>query len=368
MTLGINVGKRARGSRTLVAALAVSVVASLAVVAAPAVAGAEPLGPVSLMQLTTGTTGVSTTTHTHLHFVVSVLDRPSDPTYESYVTLALSKDTEISHKKAAGSESHTWQFTIPTSALALTSTGATLDVPTADISPYGELRLKITNVGTTKAPVVCGDGNQTTTQPVSVTGEVLFNTRSTGRLKWGEFGHKTDTYKFHSGSILKTSYGTGAENCDGYATQCYTGVGAVVASFTSLMDAGTSGKTGVIDDERAVELAKPKGATRTDAVAGTAKVKFTMLSDTMADAAVTVPKIGTISGSYTVIDKLHKPTKQTMTCSRGSVHSIEHIELWDPAAYADGSPGIAFHESVFGTLTFKNGTANEITQISRYTK
>lgn len=342
---------RARG---VVAAFAVGLVAALTAVLAPAATGsAGAAAPTSLsyLLLTTSSLHVHSSTRHKLLVVVDAEMNPTDPAQNfAYVQISLPN----------GHELHRWQFTIPRSLMKQTATGATLTLHNAQLAPYGLLKLTAKAVGTSKIST-CGDGDYTVIQPVSVTGRFFFNTKSTGRQRWGGIGNKNKNVTFSTESRLDTGYGTGGLNCNDYATACSNGPQLSVFGATTIISAQTIGKKTSIGFIRAVTLRKPKGAVRLDEEVTTAnrpKIVISSKKGTVGSAtlSLTVPRSSAATGSFRLLRK-GTFSSSTELCERNRAHSSQQVKTWSSARYVDGTPHIRVGEQIFGRLSLPKASA-----------
>lgn len=106
----------------------------------------------------------------------------------------------------SGSESHTWRFQAPRSALGFGSKTGTIKLPKANVKPYGTIRLAFKRLGDWRE-TKCDDALMSNYAKVKVSGTFLFHTRSTGKHKWGTLGSAKTPFHFTtSGSQMKRSY------------------------------------------------------------------------------------------------------------------------------------------------------------------
>jgi hypothetical protein len=336
--------RRIHRARSVVTGFAICLVASLTAVLAPMAtgpAGASAPTTLAYLILTTSPLHVTSSTHHKLEVVIDSEMNTSDA-FENFAYVQIGNQRE----------SHRWQFTNSHPVLSQTSTGAALIMHNAQLGPYGLLKLIATNVGKSKTST-CGDGDYTVIQHVSVTGRLFFNTRSTGRQRWGGIGNKNKNLTFSSKSTLDTGYGTGGLDCNDYATPCSNGPELTVFGATTIISAQTIGKKTTLGFIRGVRLSKPKGAARLDEVSATANRPKIIISTGKpvgaATLSLTVPKSSSATGSFELLGGM-TPTTTTDLCNRNGAHSSQTDKVWNSAGYIDGTPHISVPEQIFGRL------------------
>jgi hypothetical protein len=330
--------------RPTAASFAAVVICSLAVAAVPLTArpaSATAPGTRSAIELVSSELHVHSSTH---HKLVVAVDAETSTDYNA-VTVAISLPK--------GGQSHSWRFQIPSSLLKESSSGATLTMHNAQLAPYGLLKLVAKN--TKKASTTtCGDGDYAVAQPVSLVGRLFFNTKSTGRHRWGGIGNKNKNITFKAGSLLTTEYGTGG-GCDDYATACSNGPELTVLDNSIVVAAQTTGRRTLVSELRQVTLNKPKGATRTDEAVATANKPAIVIDTNVGPAGearltLTTPKSSVASGGFQMASTGAYMTTDEY-CHRGGVDTEQQDKAWESATYTKGNPDLRFPEQIFGALT-----------------
>jgi hypothetical protein len=328
--------------RSAISSFAAVAVATLAMVAAPTGAGpAVAAAPGSLAAVSLVSSGLHVTSSTHHKLIATITAQTSAFIDSVWVQISVPN----------GSEAHEWMFNIPSSLLKESSSGVTLTMHNAQLAPYGLLKLIGTNSGTSTT-TTCGDGDYAVAQPVSLVGRFFFNTKSTGRRRWGGIGNKNKNITFKAGSLLTTEYGTGG-GCNN-SEPCSNGPELTIIDNTVVVDAQTNGKKTLVSELRYAALPKPKGASRLDEAVATAnKLRVTILNGGIKGQAslhLTTPKTSVASGGFSMIST-GRYTTDTDDCNRNGVDTQQHDKSWDTATYDTGTPNIRFPEQIFGPLT-----------------
>jgi hypothetical protein len=332
-----------RSHRSATWSLAAVLVASLALVAAPVAAGsAIAVTPGTQSSVELVSTGLHVHSSTHHKLVVTVKAETSE--FENTASVEISVPN--------GSESHLWTFNIPSTLLKESASGVSLTMHDAQLEPFGLLKLIGTNDGKATT-TTCGVGDYAVAQPVSLHGRLFFNTKSTGRQRWGGIGSKNKDLAFKAGNLLTTEYGTGGA-CNDYSVPCSNGAELTILSSTFIVDAQTNGATTLVNELRYAALAKPKGATRLDEAVATAnQPTISILNGGIVGQAIlhlTTPKSSNASGGFSMFST-GKYMKSNDLCHRGSVDTAQHDQFWSTATYSKGTPNLRFPEQIYGALT-----------------
>jgi hypothetical protein len=224
----------------------------------------------------------------------------------------------------------------------------------AQLAPFAKVDL-VLKATEKKKTTTCGTYT-TVTQPVTVKGVVSFDTRSTGKHRWGKVGSKKK--RTFSGKSAVT-YETGTfDSCggSGYVTPCQASVEwSAYRQGSGINETGVSGtfsgngkSNPVLFAFRNVSLKKPKGATREDTL--TARDKKMTFSMSGGKATVKVGAAGPISGSAT----LSSPkVGQSFGNPCGSAGKTETTTSW-VVPFTNGKSPLTVHEQIEGSYRLKN--------------
>lgn len=288
--LGTN-SRRSRLRTTVALATGLAAVAAYALAFAPTTANASP------------STAAPKVTYVTINGVAKHVKTSKGPkvtvsVYAGRDTLADSKTTGLTVALENASQSHYWNFQIPSSAVKAASSGKASVKPSAKkLAPFGKVSLTAKPKGKPKT-ISCKGSPSTKTQKVTLGGTFYFDTRS-GKHGWGTVGSKKKAFHFSTSATVTWSYAN-----DNY---CYSG-GSICLSSTTWA-AYTSGKSlggdvrkhPRINGTRDARLTKPKGATRNDYVTAALKSAKLSTSNGGADAKLVLTGTGgASSGSATV--------------------------------------------------------------------
>ncbi|HEX3901087.1 MAG TPA: hypothetical protein VHW74_18200 [Mycobacteriales bacterium] len=335
---------------------AVAIVVGTGVASAPAVVASAPHAakPTSV-SLDTSDPVVKSSTNQALHVALEASNNPSTPANDA-INVVLSKGIEDE------GETHIWTFPISSSVLHVGSTGAgTLEVPAKDIAPFGDVSLTFKPVGKI-ASKSCQGKVTSETVNVSVSGVFFFDSKSTGKKKWGTVGSKRQ-FTFSATNFVTWLFSSAAsENCVSSSSLCTGSLSwqaqAGAVSFDGTKTDSTS--TGLVRASRAVKLSKPKGATRNDTSVG----QTTLPTLTGDDGVSTAPTL-TVSGNGTGVIGTAMITGSAPTsdfsapCGKGQTELTKFFT----GIYTNGTPALSVAEQIYGALTLKGtnveGTVDE---------
>jgi hypothetical protein len=330
---------RTRGAITLIV---VGVVASLGGIAGPtatAAAAVPAKASLSYSSLSTSSALATSSSHTKLRVFVDAFANSGDPA-SSNVSIFVAPPTS--------NESHTWRFRASAKELHLGSTGS-INLP---LGPYGVIKLHYKPAGKAHKRS-CDAADYTVNQKVSISGKLAFNTRSSGKHKWGKFGGKR--FPFQAGSTVTRSYGEGSGNCHSVTPHCASTISYSVSSqdFSVFMDGFSHGKRGSLNLDRTVQLSTPHGAVREDDVSTrTAKPKVVKGQHQETALKITTAKSGSFALSYNGAGQ-----KTSEPCKKGKHKTSEQVVTYEPAVYKNGKPPLVVHEAIFGSIRMPKSTS-----------
>jgi hypothetical protein len=335
--------------RLISGAAVVVVLGGLATAISPTVAAARPASSkLDGLSLDAATQSYTSSTHKHLEVNLSAGQnvQGGDTFSEADVTVTRKGHPEV----------HDWSFDLKKDTLTYnTKTGkGTLDVG-SQLKPYAKIKLKIKAKGK-KQTTKCGT-YKTVTQPVKVKGSFSFNTKSTGKNKWGKVGGKSKkTFKGKSEVIYET--GT-FKSCGGnFTLPCDTGVtwNAFHQAGTSVDEVSMSGnvdtkhaKNSTLFALRNTGLSKPKNAVRTDTE--DLPDKHMTFSDKKNMATVKIGASGSIVGSATLAST-DAGTSFPVQCGKNN-SKTETDTNWT-APYTNGKSPLKVKEEIEGPFKLPN--------------
>jgi hypothetical protein len=244
--------------------------------------------------------------------------------------------------------------------LTVANSGAgTLKVPAKDIGPFGEVSLQIMPIGkiTSKS---CQGTVVSKSIKVRLSGVFSFDSKSTGADAWGVIG-STKSFTFPATNTVTWSYSSAAsENCIATTTPCGATVIWAAQHGAVAMDGTEAGAGGArVIASRAVSLATPKGATRSDSnIASTQGLVVKTGLGGSASLVVTGEGSG-VTGSATLMSTAPSSPFPT-PCGKGKT---QDGEFWS-GSYADGSTPLTVAEQIYGAFTLSdndNGTFDQTT-------
>jgi hypothetical protein len=342
-----------RGRRTFAALVAAGVVVSMAAVAAPAGAtgtvGSAPTKAV-LKDVSFNGTSTTVTSSSHTKLVVEV---------EASAEQGSAGSVSVELATPSFGESHDWSFQVPASAISIGAGKGSIKVPAASIAPYGTVSLKFSSAGKARKHA-CSAANYDLEQKVKVTGTFYFDSRSSGKHKWGHVGSKTKKFAFRAGSEIDRTYGSGGFECENFTEPCASGTSFDAASpdFSVFIDGGSTGRHGSLSIERSTSLSAPAGAERNDFIEVAASApKAKALGGGKERLTVSAPKRGAASGSFT-LTATGKGKASSQTCKAGKHKRHEKVTTWESTNFTNGKKPISFHEAIFGPLTEATSTGN----------
>jgi hypothetical protein len=328
-----------------VAALSLSVVALGTVLTTGSAAAAPHLaaGP-EAYNFDAYQTMTSSTHHKVVVDIQAAYNTSATPdTTQFNITLATRQDAER----------HEWILAVPNKVFTRDSHGGgTLMLSQARIAPYGVVRMTYTPLGAPKTQT-CGTTSYVQRQRVRLTGRFYFNTKSTGKQRWGTVGSKRDATTFRKTAELDTGFGQTNTFCETppRPTPCTSALGWSARNAAGTVSLGGESENkgqSFAEASRYVSLAKPAGAVRSDELFTNAPPPT--LSHGMGGAAtMSVTSKGSwLTGSA----KFRGPTNIMSipeACGNGGTRTDQ---LWD-ATVANGKVPLEFNLQIFGKIKLR---------------
>jgi hypothetical protein len=252
-------------------------------------------------------------------------------------------------------EMHTWFFDLKNGSLAFNpATGKGSLRAGTQAEPFSKVALSLVATGK-KHTVTCGTF-KTITQPVKVAGIFTFDTRSTGKGRWGKVGRnvkRTFTGKsdvlYETGLFQTCGGGPPAIPCSATITWSafHQGAGVNEVSMSGTIRSVHGKSASMLFASRNVAIAKPKNTVRTDTT-NLADHRMTFVVS-KGKASVHVGASGPFTGSVALISQ-----------SAGSAFSIpcgvsktESVMSWT-APYKNGKSPLTVHEQIEGPIRLPN--------------
>lgn len=340
--------KRTWMRRGLSSGAAVTLLVGLGLTALPSAAVAKPAAAkLDSLTVVPAVQSLTSSTHKHLHLSLAAS--------ESNQNGATSSATDVTVTRVGAPEQHLWVFQLKSGSVSFNpSTGKGKLSFGSQIEPFGKVNLSLVRQGKKKV-FTCGTF-KTTTQPVKVSGVLGFDTRSTGKNKWGKVGSTKKRRTLTGKSVVTYQTGTPNNTCTGnFVFPCASGINwnsfksnpANNAESTSFAGS-VRGAQSMIFTSRNVSLKKPKNAFRQDSAnIKDRHMKFTVKGG---KATVTLGAQGPITGSA----KLTSPQSGRMSpLPCGKAGKVEHQTSWS-SAYKNGKSPLTVHEQIEGSIRLPN--------------
>jgi hypothetical protein len=356
-----------------------AVVTSSVLVAAPAALArtAHATPAISQVQLSSGHTKVTSSTHRKLHVDLLANQTPGSTADDVVVSLS---------EAGIAGEEHDWTFPVAASALQVSSAGkGTLKVPSAKISPFGQISLTITPTGTPKTDS-CDGTPSDKVQKVKLAGTFYFDTKSTGSQKWGAVGSRSTKKKAKKFTFSSTNDVTwfyllppspdAAAPVTGPDPDCGGGgdddLGLPCNADLIWDDAsGNVDLTGVsvaglslIEASRNTQLSTPAGATREDDLTGTGPTpQFTTTPDPASegasDASLVVTAATGAVGTTTIASSTSTAPEQ-LPCEGSAAGETANVSFWQDCNYTNGTTPLTVPAEIFGPISQTNNAEASI--------
>lgn len=340
---------RARRARIILAvpavAVAVAVPGAAAVAASPAHLP-SPAFRAAASQASFSTHSVTVTTSTNKKLKLSVFGGHGDGSAEAMIDLGL----------PSGNESHEWTFeSLPASALKLSTTGSGSLSATLP-GGFGSLKLTISGHGTTTRNTACA----TASRPASVSGRVVFNTKSSGSHKWGKFGKQID---FGDKGSVGWSTGTPDPSCyqqpqvpcpstSGYTWSLMGNSMQAVSVFGSVTP-----KKATMSVERFVQITS---AIMRDDFMTTTLAKRPTFTKGSTSSTLSINATGTPGAVGTGKLMTGAPSESSYACGKGNTADTNE---WQ-GEYTPGSTPLAGHPQIFGPMKAEVGSFGTVSETS----
>jgi hypothetical protein len=257
----------------------------------------------------------------------------------------------------SGSESHSWSFQVPNSAWNLGATGSgKVKVTSKQTGGFGSLTLTVAGSGAVKQ-TKCQGQPVSGTRHATVSGMFVFDTKA----GWGKVGSTRHKTSFSKASNIYWSYDNTA-TCPTSPTPCtaYNGWNVSTDSATAYttVSGTTSGKSSYVYGYRSVQLAKPKGASRTDLLtqSNPKPMKLTVNSDNTATGKGYAGK-----GSVT-ITSTDQATPSSSPCGDGTRNRT--VMSWYGADIHQNSPPAKMAAQIYGAIVVPNTGTGSMTKVT----
>ncbi len=262
-------------------------------------------------------------------------------------------NVSVDVSKRDHSETHSWYIPIPASAIQASMKGKG-SVKTK-LGPYGKVALKFKKSKSAKV-YNCGGAISSRTWQGTISGTFFFNTKSSGRHKWGAVGSKSKTFHFSTKSYLTFGYASTGDCGGGTPTiPCTYGTTWNVSAYNKATHISTSlygflkqgASHAAITGSRNTQLARPQGASRTDIVTTSAPK----------------PKLTTTSGGATLLAKGPNKTSGKITSSNPGYPALNTCGRGDKTKYTQtswsgslvsGKHPLSVPADIFGAITVKS--------------
>jgi hypothetical protein len=261
-------------------------------------------------------------------------------------------------------EMHSWSFRLTDGSLRFNPTTGKGSVKSgSQLDPFAKIALTLTASGKPRT-VTCGTF-KAVTQPVSVTGSFSFDTRSTGKNRWGDVATTRDHGLSGKSDIV---YDTGTfQSCTGggFTLPCTADVswnvfkqqGANPIDLVAL--SGTIQKVGAktsskLFASRNVAISRPKDTVRVDSTTVTDK-KMVLTISASDKATMKVGAAGPLTGSA-MLTSPQPGVVSTDSC--GTSGQTETNTNWN-VTYTNGKSPLTVHEQIEGSYRLPNLAFND---------
>jgi hypothetical protein len=239
-------------------------------------------------------------------------------------------------------ESHSWNFDLTSGAVAFNpATGKGFVHSATELRPFGKIALTLRAIGKGRT-VTCGT-YKTTTRRVSVRGVFIFDTRSTGKGRWGKVGHnKARTFAGRSEVIYETG---GFQSCQGpFIVPCNE------VSFDGSISKAGKKTVRMLFVFRNVGIKTPKNASRTDEM----DIRDNRMTFVVANkrATVRLGASGPITGSATLISPAAGTKISPSSCGKAPKRTQNEMSWRAP--YKNGKAPLTVHEQIEGPYRLPN--------------
>jgi hypothetical protein len=332
--------------RALALGAAATLMVGLGLTTLPAAASAKPAAAsLDGLSFNSAAQSLHSNTHKTLNLFVEANQSIQEGTTSSSASIQVSRQ--------GVPEMHDWDFgEIKNGTLAFDpGTGKGSLKTGSQLDPYAKLSLTLTATG--KPNVTKCQTYKTITQRVNVRGRVSFDTRSTGKNRWGKVSAGA---KYSFSGTNEVVYETGVfQSCGGnFTVPCSSGVNWNAFQEGNGIDnvsiSGNIRKHGSsLFALRNASLPKPKNAVREDTV----NIAFNKMSFSVSSsnkATVKVGAAGQVSGSATLASP-NPGTSSQIPCGNAGKH--ESSMSWR-VPYKNGKSPLTVHEQIEGSIKLPN--------------
>jgi hypothetical protein len=245
-----------------------------------------------------------------------------------------------------GAESHTWTFHLAGGSFTengLTGRGHVSSGP--QIKPYGKIAVTFSALSA-KHFVVCDNQNEKINHRLQVHGTLKLKTHSS----WGTYSGKLALRH----GLLEAGHG---QDVEAACTRipCQPGVSWTVGQALTSINGITTKTGGAVTATRLTKLAKPRHASRLDAVTASTP-KPTLTSGDLPTLSVD-PSGSAVTGTA----ELRATAGQTgyqQDCVSGQMVGSQWV-----ARFVQGTPALTFHEHVFGAITVSSRSNQQLRSV-----
>lgn len=266
---------------------------------------------------------------------------------------------DVTLNKKTGAESHTWGFPVPNSAFTVGSNGkGKVSVRAVNLAPFGVVKLSFTPAAKAKKQR-CNSSAYVLNQKVKVSGLFYFDSRSTGKHKWGHYGNKHKRMTFKAGGNVVRSFGQTGVGCAGPSSQpcakTLTWFASNHDNSVTLGGGALSKKRGYISGSGFVTLSKPKKATRSDFVEATVPAPK-LKKGSGGSATMSVSTSGGIARGSGKLTSKTPGSSFSEPCGKGKSQTSE---FWQ-SALKNAKPALEMTPDIFGPIKLRNGSTGAI--------
>jgi hypothetical protein len=327
--------------RIVVAAAAVGIAVGSGIAALPSVAGARPAAAqLDGFSFGTGVLHLKSSSHKTLNVSVFV-----DQSVQSGHTFS---NANVTVSTKGSPESHEWTFSLTNKSLTFNPATGKGTVKTGkQLKPYGSLKLKFRTTG--KAQVSKCHTFKTINQRAKGNGAFAFNTRSSGKHKWGKVARHGAVGK----GFLTYETGPFASCGNTFTPPCESGISwnASKSSSSGINETSFNGsisKRSTLFVSRNTSLKKPKNADRFDTISLVDKhMSFKVKAG---KATVKVGGSGHVTGGATLTSP-NPGSAFPLPC--GKHGKTENTTSWQ-ASYKNAKSPLSVHEQIEGPLKLPN--------------
>lgn len=269
-------------------------------------------------------------------------DTTAGSTTKATVTVTLSNAST----PFGSGETHSWNFMLSRSSFGYTAPSGKLSSASSagsQIAPFGSIALKFTK--TSQSTRQCKVTGSETTVKGTLKGSLHFNTKTSA---WGKVG--SSSFAFATPNFVRIN--DGCNDGTSAAPTCYSGIqwyapnpGWEGISGSALTYSGGS-KSTIIGGGRFIDLSKPSGASRSDAMTEPGQP---LTFDSNGNLVIK-PKSGTqVTGSATITNGTTSTSSQPCKTSTGgskTLSTTNHVGTWS----SPSSAPLTLHFEIEGNI------------------